>query len=50
MEQSDEDDINYLTGQFIQRRTDDQGHLTMKKGNRGKQKLIRLEEFNSENL
>ncbi|WP_339254167.1 hypothetical protein [Paenibacillus sp. FSL P2-0136] len=50
MDQSDEDDINYLTGQYIQRRTDDQGHLTTKKGNRGKQKLIRLKEFNSENL
>lgn len=50
IEQSDEDDINYLTGQFIERRTDEQGHTTTKKGTQRKKPLIRLKEFNSENL
>lgn len=36
MDQADEDDINYLTGQFIERRTDEQGHTTTKKELRGK--------------
>ncbi|MEK5034294.1 hypothetical protein MKY96_22800 [Paenibacillus sp. FSL R7-0302] len=50
MEQADEDDINYLTGQFIKRRTDEQGHLTTKKGIQRKKPLIRLKEFNPENM
>lgn len=47
---SDEDDINLLTGEFIQRRTDEKGNTTTKKGNRGKKALIRLKEFNLENM
>lgn len=50
MEQSDEDDINYLTGQFIERRTDEQGHTTTKKGTQRKKPLIRLKEFRPENI
>lgn len=50
MEQADEDDINFLTGQFIERRTDEQGHTTTKKGTRRKKPLIRLTEFNPENV
>ncbi|WP_339222776.1 hypothetical protein [Paenibacillus sp. FSL H8-0332] len=50
MDQADEDDINYLTGQFIERRTDEQGHTTTKKGTQRKKPLIRLKEFNPENL
>ncbi|ETT45559.1 hypothetical protein MKZ07_29705 [Paenibacillus sp. FSL P4-0338] len=50
IDQADEDDINFLTGQFIERRTDEQGHTTTKKGTQRKKPLIRLKEFNSENL
>lgn len=50
MDQADEDDINYLTGQFIERRTDEQGHTTTRKGTQRKKPLIRLKEFNPENL
>ncbi|MEK4044666.1 hypothetical protein NSU18_13470 [Paenibacillus sp. FSL H8-0048] len=50
MEQADEDDINYLTGQFIKRKTDEQGQTTTTKGNQGKKKLIKLKEFNSEDV
>ncbi|WP_379159494.1 hypothetical protein [Paenibacillus sp. sgz5001063] len=50
IDKSDEDDINLLTGEFIQRRTDEQGNTTTKKGNRGKKALIRLKEFNLENM
>lgn len=31
MDQADEDDINFLTGQFIEQRTDEQGNTTTKK-------------------
>lgn len=50
MDQADEDDINFLTGQFIERRTDEQGHTTTRKGTQSKKELIRLKEFNPENL
>ncbi|WP_340021744.1 hypothetical protein MHI24_22445 [Paenibacillus sp. FSL K6-1096] len=50
MDQADEDDINYLTGQYIKRRTDEQGHTTTTRGNRGKKPLIRLKEFRPENI
>lgn len=46
MENSDEDDINLLTGDFIQRRTDEKGNTTTKRGNRGKKELIKLKAFN----
>ncbi|WP_019908823.1 hypothetical protein [Paenibacillus sp. HW567] len=50
IDKSDEDDINLLTGEFIQRRTDEKGNTTTKKGNRGKKELIRLQEFELENM
>lgn len=50
MDQADEDDINYLTGQFVKRRTDEQGHTTTTKGTQVKKKLIRLKDFNSEDI
>ncbi|WP_405108017.1 hypothetical protein MHH28_28395 [Paenibacillus sp. FSL K6-1217] len=50
MEQADENDINYLTGQFVKRRTDEQGQTTTTKGNQGKKKLVRLKDFNSEDI
>ncbi|MHA6534598.1 hypothetical protein [Paenibacillus sp. BAC0078] len=44
IDKSDEDDINLLTGEFIQRRTDEKGNITTKKGSRGKKELIRLKD------
>ncbi|WP_025695068.1 hypothetical protein [Paenibacillus durus] len=50
IDKADEDDINLLTGDYIQRRTDEKGNTTTKKGNRGKKELIRLKEFNLEKM
>jgi hypothetical protein len=34
--------INLLTGEYMTRRTDDQGNLKTTKGNRGRKELVRL--------
>lgn len=45
-ENGDEDDYNLLTGDYILRRTDENGKVKYIKGNRGKKKLVKLSEFN----
>lgn len=50
IDEADEDDINLLTGDYIKRRTDENGKTTIEKGNRGKKELIKLKEFNLDNM
>ncbi|WP_261304127.1 hypothetical protein [Paenibacillus andongensis] len=45
-ENADEDDYNLLTGEYITRKTDEQGHIKTTKGNRGRKELVRLKDFN----
>ncbi|MFD1177870.1 hypothetical protein ACFQ3W_16390 [Paenibacillus puldeungensis] len=45
MENADENDYNLLTGDYIQRRTDDKGKVKVTKENRGKRKLVKLSKF-----
>lgn len=45
-ENADEDDYNLLTGEYMIRKTDDQGNLKITKGNRGRKALVRLKDFN----
>ncbi|MCS7464774.1 hypothetical protein N0M98_32325 [Paenibacillus doosanensis] len=42
---NDEDDYNLLTGDFISKRTIENGEVKITKGNRGKKKLVKLKEF-----
>lgn len=50
MESVEEDDYNLLTGDYIEKRTNDQGRTVTKKGNRGVKPLVTLREFNIENM
>ncbi|KRF19447.1 hypothetical protein [Paenibacillus sp. Soil787] len=45
-ENADEDDYNLLTGEYMTRRTDEQGNIKITKGNRGRKELVRLKNFN----
>lgn len=47
---ADEEDINLLTGDYILRTTDENGKVKIIKGNRGKKKLIKLSDFNIEDM
>ncbi|NGZ77676.1 hypothetical protein [Saccharibacillus alkalitolerans] len=44
-ESADEDDCNLATGDYVSRRTDEQGRVRVKKGNRGKHPLTTIGEF-----
>jgi len=50
MESVEEDDYNLLTGDYIEKRTNDQGRTVTKKGNRGVKPLVTLREFNIEDM
>ncbi|WP_334076643.1 hypothetical protein [Paenibacillus sanfengchensis] len=50
MESVEEDDYNLLTGDYIQKRTNDQGRTVTKKGNRGVKALVTLRKFNIEDM
>ncbi|MDF2925802.1 MAG: hypothetical protein K0R57_4716 [Paenibacillaceae bacterium] len=45
-----EDDYNLLTGDFIKKKTNEQGEVEITKGNRGKKQLIKLREFDSRDI
>ncbi|OAB38361.1 hypothetical protein [Paenibacillus glacialis] len=49
-ENADEEDYNLLTGDYIIRTTVDNGKVTMKQGNRGRKQLIKLRDFNMEDM
>lgn len=49
-ENADEEDYNLLTGDYIIRTTNDNGEVTIKKGNRGRKELIKLKDFNLEHM
>ena len=44
-ENADEEDYNLLTGDYVIRKTDEEGNMTTSHGNRGRKELIRLENF-----
>lgn len=50
MDNADEEDYNLLTGDFIIKRTDEEGKVTITKGNRGRNQLVKLSEFNIEDM
>lgn len=45
-ENADEEDYNLLTGEYKTRRTDEQGNIKTTKGNKGRKELVRLKDFN----
>jgi hypothetical protein len=47
---NDEYDYNLLTGDFISKRTDENGKVKITKGNRGKKIQVKLREFNINEL
>ncbi|MNO65133.1 hypothetical protein D3C76_558760 [compost metagenome] len=47
---ADEEDYNLLTGDYILKITDENGKVVTTKGNRGKKELIKLKEFNIEEM
>jgi hypothetical protein len=47
---NDEDDYNLLTGDFISKRTDKNGKVKITKGNRGKKSLVKLNDFNIDEM
>ncbi|MNW44001.1 hypothetical protein D3C74_212150 [compost metagenome] len=47
---ADEEDYNLLTGDYIIKITDENGKVVTTKGNRGKKELIKLKEFNNEDM
>lgn len=49
-ENADEEDYNLLTGDYIVRKTDDNGNIVTTKGNRGIKNLVKLKEFNIEEM
>jgi len=49
-ENGDEDDYNLLTGDYVLRRTDENGKVKFIKGNRGKKELIKLGRFNIDDM
>ncbi|TMV43068.1 hypothetical protein FE783_36380 [Paenibacillus mesophilus] len=50
LEEADEDDYNLLTGDYILRRTSEEGKVEIKKGNRGRKELIKLHDFDLTNM
>ncbi|MEK4058384.1 MULTISPECIES: hypothetical protein [unclassified Paenibacillus] len=48
-EEADEQDYNLLTGDYI-KKTNEDGKMTTERGNRGKKQLIKLKDFNIENM
>lgn len=49
-EDADEDDYNLLTGDFISKKTDEQGNQVTTKGNRGINPLLNLKDFRADSL
>ncbi|MEK5028289.1 hypothetical protein [Paenibacillus sp. FSL M7-1046] len=49
-EEADEQDYNLLTGDYIIKKTNEDGKMTTERGNRGKKQLIKLKDFNIENM
>lgn len=49
-EEANEEDYNLLTGDYIIKHTNEEGEITTERGNRGKRKLVRLKDFNLENM
>lgn len=47
---NDVDDYNLLTGDFISTRTNENGEVKITKGNRGKKKLVKLREFDIDEM
>lgn len=45
MDNADEEDYNYLTGDYIIKKSDEKGKLITSKGNRGKRELLNLKDF-----
>ena len=50
MDNADEEDYNLLTGDYIIKRRDENGKLNVIKGNRGIRPLVKLREFNLEDM
>jgi hypothetical protein len=49
-EEANEQDYNLLTGDYIIKTTNEDGKITTERGNRGKRQLIKLKDFNIENM
>lgn len=49
-ENADEEDYNLLTGDYIIQRTDENGEVILEKGNRGKRELIKMKNFNMQDM
>ncbi|WP_342435510.1 hypothetical protein NSS79_17760 [Paenibacillus sp. FSL L8-0436] len=49
-EAADEQDYNLLTGDYIIKKTNEDGKMITERGNRGKRQLIKLKDFNIENM
>ncbi|AOY76772.1 hypothetical protein [Clostridium formicaceticum] len=50
MDNADEEDYNLLTGDYIIKRTDENGKRKVTNGNRGINPLVKLKDFNIENM
>ncbi|MNJ80575.1 hypothetical protein D3C77_790020 [compost metagenome] len=46
----DEEDYNLLTGDYIFNKTNENGEEKITKGNRGKKKLLKLSQFNIDDM
>lgn len=49
-EEANEQDYNLLTGDYIIKKTNEDGKMTTERGNRGKKQLIKLKDFNIEKM
>ncbi|MNW70746.1 hypothetical protein D3C74_501880 [compost metagenome] len=49
-EESDEQDYNLLTGDYVIKTTNEEGKRVTESGNRGKRKLVKLKDFNIEDM
>ncbi|MGG3280065.1 hypothetical protein [Paenibacillus solani] len=49
-EEANEQDYNFLTGDYIIKKTDESGKQKTTHGNKGKKELIKLKDFNPENI
>ncbi|MCU6707326.1 hypothetical protein M6D81_01275 [Paenibacillus sp. J5C_2022] len=50
IDQADEEDFNLLTGDYIVKKRNEEGEMEVTKGNRGKMPLVKLSQFNIENM
>jgi hypothetical protein len=50
LEESLEEDFNLLTGEYIQKKSDENGMMKEVKSNRGKKKLLKLSEFDASSI